>query len=77
MGDTWDFRYALSSAPHGDPDREPRWAPAGNEHIWPNLGIIGPGPDRVIIPPDAEPGQYRICTANLAEDFCAPLEVTG
>lgn len=44
---------------------------------WPDVGIRGPGPDRVLIPDGIEPGSYRICTANAGDEFCAPLNVIG
>lgn len=40
-----------------------------------DVGVGGPGPDRVRLPDDASPGDYRVCTANAGEDFCAPLEI--
>lgn len=40
-----------------------------------DVGVGGPGPDHVRLPDDVAPGDYRICTANAGEEFCAPLEV--
>lgn len=42
---------------------------------WPDVGVAGPGPDRIEIPADAPTGEYRVCTANAREDFCAPIEI--
>ena len=57
---------------------EPLTVPVGTEgYGYPDAGIGGPGPDRVLVPEDAEPGAYRICTANAGDDFCAPLQVAG
>jgi hypothetical protein len=42
-----------------------------------DIGVGGPGPDRVPIPDVAEPGSYRICTGNAAENICAPIEVVA
>ena len=41
------------------------------------LGIGGVGPDRVPIPDDLPAGDYRICTANAAENLCVPIEVVA
>lgn len=69
----WELRYWLTSDGNGG---EPNWAAAGTEGFgWEDVGVGGPGPDHVRIPDDAEPGSYRLCTANAGEDFCAPLEV--
>lgn len=40
-----------------------------------DVGVGGPGPDHVRLPDDVAPGDYRICTANAGEEFCAPLEI--
>ncbi len=42
-----------------------------------DIGVGGPGPDNVPIPEIAEPGDYRICTANAGADFCAPIEIAA
>lgn len=45
-------------------------------YAWPDVGIGGPGPDRLRIPDGVAPGPHRICTANAGEDVCAPIELT-
>lgn len=42
-----------------------------------DVGVAGPGPDHVRLPGDVPPGDYRICTANAGDEFCAPLEVVN
>ena len=73
---SWDHVYTLTSSP-ADSQREPAWWPANNRQGWELLGVGGPGPDRVVIPETAEPGQYRICTANAGDEFCTPLRIEG
>jgi len=34
------------------------------------------GPDRVALPGDLQSGEYRVCTANAGDEFCAPLTIT-
>lgn len=41
-----------------------------------DVGIGGPGPDRVALPGDIPPGEYRVCTANAGDEFCAPLTIS-
>lgn len=41
------------------------------------MGVSGPGPDEVLIPDVATPGQYRLCTANAVNNFCAETEING
>lgn len=52
-------------------------APAGTEG-WGSIdvGIGGPGPDRVALPGDIPAGEYRVCTANAGDEFCAPLTIS-
>lgn len=40
-----------------------------------DVGVGGPGPDLVIIPAEALPGEYRICTANSNPNICTPLAI--
>jgi hypothetical protein len=44
---------------------------------WEQVGISGGGPDRVIVPESASPGDYLLCTANVLDEACALLTVTG
>lgn len=72
LDDGWSLRYYLTSDP-----QHPSWGPASEDYAWNSLGLLGPGPDPVIIPPGTAPGDYRICTANAARNFCAPLRVSA
>lgn len=55
---------------------EPATVPAFTEGYGvEDVGVGGPGPDHVRLPDDAPPGDYRICTANAGEEFCAPIEI--
>lgn len=71
-GDTWQYLYDLVSGPDGGGS----WFRAGTPGFEvPDIGVAGPGPDRVAIPEVAEPGAYRICTGNARQNFCTPIEI--
>lgn len=70
----WEREYTLSAV-SGDSPAEPTWAPRDEELAWDDVGINGPGPDEVVLPPDLNGGTYRICTANAVDEFCAPFDV--
>lgn len=42
---------------------------------WDDVGINGPGPDRLVVPDTAADGTYLLCTANAATKACALLTV--
>ena len=72
VGD-WERRAMLLSDANG---ADPRWSrPDAEDLLVEMVGIAGPGPDRVPIPADLAPGDYRICTANAAVNLCVPIEV--
>lgn len=75
VGDSWAHRYdLLSDGPGAGWQRS--WHPVGAEPIVvEDIGVGGPGPDRVPIPETAEPGDYRICTGNAGENFCTPIRI--
>lgn len=70
----WETTHLMTSDANGGIAET---VPAGAEG-WgvDDVGIGGPGPDHVQLPEDVEPGDYRVCTANAGEDFCAPLTIT-
>ena len=73
----WRTVYFLTSDGPG-PEWERTWSRAGGAGLAvEDIGVGGPGPDQVLIPDIAEPGSYRICTANAAEVICAPIEVVA
>jgi hypothetical protein len=76
---SWDARYWLVSDASGGTDSEPSWQPvaSGSGFAIEDIGIGGVGPDAVQIPDSAPPGEYRICTANAVNNFCAPIEVVA
>lgn len=75
VGGEWLIRWWMTSDGNGG---EPLAVRAGTTgHGWEDVGVGGPGPDRVLVHPDTEPGSYRLCTANAADDFCTSLEVTS
>lgn len=70
----WDLRHHLLSDWGGE--RNPQSFPAGSPTFAvEDVGIGGPGPDTVVIPHDAEPGEYRICTGNMRDNVCALLTI--
>ncbi len=75
VGNSWAHRFdLLSDGPGAGWKRS--WHPVGAEPIAvEDIGVGGPGPDRVPIPEVAEPGDYRICTGNAGENFCVPIRI--
>jgi hypothetical protein len=73
-GDGWDRLWMLISNANG---AEPLWFPNGEEVAVEAIGIVGEGPDRLQIPNEAAPGRYRVCTANAAENLCAPIDIVA
>ena len=75
VGETWALRYYLTSDGPG-PDWRLSWQEAGAQGVAvEDIGVGGVGPDHVPIPEVAEPGDYRICTANAGDEFCVPIEI--
>lgn len=73
VGSTWVYRYLLLSDANGG---EPQWFTADREDVAiEDVGIAGPGPDRVVIPDVAAPGSWRLCTGNAGENVCVRLEI--
>ena len=72
---TWQLRYFLTAAEHSG--ASPSWSNVrgGNGPVWPDVGVTGPGPNWIQIPHRAEPGTYRVCTANAGDEFCARLQL--
>jgi hypothetical protein len=77
----WVQRYMLvapSAGGPGAPEPEPWWVPYGQDLSWDDVGIDGRRPDLLVVPSDARPGEYRICTANTPghiPNLCAALTV--
>jgi hypothetical protein len=71
----WFHVFDLASDAPG-PGWQRRWSPAGADGFAvEDIGVGGPGPDRVVIPDVAEPGRWRICTGNAAENICTTIEI--
>ena len=72
---TWFHMFDLVGV--GEGMLEPvSWQRAGSEDFeFPDIGIVGPGPDRVRIPEVAEPGTWRICTGNTRQNICTRIEI--
>lgn len=73
----WQIEYYLIA---GRGSKEPggnSWfRPGDPQGGWPDVGVIGPGGEKVRIPQVAAPGSYRMCTANSPDRICVPLTVT-
>jgi hypothetical protein len=71
----WVHAFDLVSDGPG-PGWQRRWSPAGAEGVAvEDIGVGGVGPDRVLIPDIAEPGQWRVCTGNAAPNICTTIEI--
>ncbi|WP_143016198.1 hypothetical protein [Nocardioides szechwanensis] len=68
-------RYELTSNATQQ-DREPTGWTAGRMG-WIDIGIMGPGPDEVLIPPPSAPGEYDLCTGNAVDELCVRLTVSA
>jgi hypothetical protein len=72
-GSSWAYRYALISDANGG---QPSWQLPEGVAVD-DIGIGGTGPDRLVIPNDASPGSYRICTGNAVDNVCVRLEIVA
>ncbi len=75
----WNPAYYLTSDWGRSGDHAPTWwrVEDSEDRGWEDVGVGGPGPDRVVIPDTAAPGDYLLCTANAVDEACALLSVTG
>jgi hypothetical protein len=76
-GNSWNLEYHLVSD-WGDGSNTPmayKVGSIGEDISIPDVGIGGPGPDAVLIPVDATPGEYRVCTGNASPNVCALVTV--
>ncbi len=73
-GDGWAWTHFLVSVDLADSELRP-WYDRDDEYGCIDVRIDGPGPDRILLPTNAETGDYRICTANTLANFCSRLEI--
>jgi hypothetical protein len=66
-------RYILTSDA-GGMGMAPAWSEG--QAVWFGIGIGGPGPDRIVIPSVATPGQYDLCTGTSIVPVCVTLTVS-
>lgn len=73
----WRLAYYLTSDWGASAGHRPTWwrVEDAEGRGWEDVGITGPGPDRVVIPDDAPPGETLLCTANSVRETCAVLTV--
>lgn len=75
----WQVAYYLTSD-WGAPDSHTpdSWSIEDSEgRGWVDVGVGGPGPDHVVLPETAPPGDYLLCTANSVDEACAIVSVIG
>jgi hypothetical protein len=75
VGGVWAYRYGLIATGEGGLPSE--WFVAGDDVAVEDIGVVGPGPDRVRIPGTASPGSWRLCTGNAAENVCVRLQLVN
>jgi hypothetical protein len=75
VGGVWAYRYGLIATGEGGLPSE--WFVAGDDVAVEDIGVVGPGPDRVRIPETASPGSWRLCTGNAAENVCVRLQLVN
>jgi hypothetical protein len=78
-GSGWKPLYHLTSDGQSA-HREPAWwrvgEQVGEEGVgWDDVGVSGPGPDHVVVPPEVPAGDYRVCTAHAREQQCGLLTI--
>jgi hypothetical protein len=62
----------------GHAGSKPTWKAAGGDTIGgPDLGIVGAGPDLLVVPDTAADGTYLLCTSGTRVQACALLTVAG
>lgn len=72
--DSWEPLYTLRAGNNGSGDAT--WWPVAEDRPIGAIGIVGPGPDLVVIPSDAESGTYRLCTDVVEDQTAVELENT-
>ena len=74
-GSAWQPLYYLTSDGQSA-HREPAWWRVGEEgRGWDDVGVSGRGPDHVVVPPDVQPGDYRVCTTGGDAPVCGLLTI--
>ena len=76
-GKDWVVDHYLTSD-WGEPGtHELTWWRADDteRRAWPDIGVVGTGPDHVVVPDDAPSGDHLLCTANSVDEACVILRV--
>jgi hypothetical protein len=76
--DQWIPFFYLTSD-WGTTDHAPSWwrVDGSEDRGWEQVAVEGEGPDHVVVPETATPGDYLLCTANAVDEACALLTVTS
>jgi hypothetical protein len=73
-GEDWATEYYITAVQR--PTHDPSWWSKDEKgHLWADIGVGGLGPDIAIVPDVADPGAYRLCTANASKQSCVMLTV--
>lgn len=68
--------YLIAGRGSKEPGANSWFRPGDPSGGWPDVGIRGPGGEKVRIPKHTAPGTYRLCTVNPPEQICTTLTVT-
>lgn len=75
-GAEWKTQFYISAVTLGyRPEARPVWWASEADHYWEDIGVGGPGPDIAVVPDIADPGTYRLCTANSPQKSCVLITV--
>ncbi|MDN4161111.1 hypothetical protein [Nocardioides abyssi] len=75
-GTEWKTEYYVIAVSQGyAPAARPTWWDANERRGWVDIGVSGSGSDVAVVPDVADPGTYRLCTANAARKSCVLLSV--
>jgi len=74
-GQGWEVRYYLMSGRGSDSPTPGWWSAEEGESAWIAVGLVGPGPDYVMVPSTAPRGTYRLCKALSNDGACALLTI--
>jgi hypothetical protein len=77
-GTNWKTQFYMGAVTQGHrpPEGGPVWWETGEkDYGWVDIGVFGPGPDIAVVPDIADPGAYRLCTANSPKKSCVLITV--
>jgi len=72
----WRLDYYLVTTTDGNPARRPWYRADDPDMVFFDVGISGPGGEKVLIPDVATPGDYQLCIAGSKQTACSALTIT-